>query len=93
MVVVFFFIFLFFICLHYLCHWQDLDGYLEDDVDGDLGAHDGEHYFSSAPSGWDDPVNHDVPPPYVRTDSGPQDYNGGSYIGRGESFVSSAMIV
>ncbi|XP_038140110.1 nectin-2 isoform X2 [Cyprinodon tularosa] len=71
----------------------DLDGYQEDDVDGDLGAHDGEHYFSSAPSGWDDPVNHDVPPPYMRTDSGPQDYNGGSYIGRGESFVSSAMIV
>uniref|UniRef100_A0A3Q2PAY8 Nectin cell adhesion molecule 3 n=1 Tax=Fundulus heteroclitus TaxID=8078 RepID=A0A3Q2PAY8_FUNHE len=71
----------------------DLDGYQEDDVDEDLEAHDGEHYFSAAPSGWDDPGNNDVPPPYMHPDIGPRDYNGDVAIGRGESFVSSAMIV
>lgn len=71
----------------------DLDGYQEDDVDGELGSHDGEHYFSAAPSGWDDPGNNDVPPPYMRADSDPHDFNGGHHVSRGESFVSSAMIV
>ncbi|KAM4736711.1 nectin-2 isoform 2-T2 [Anableps anableps] len=71
----------------------DLDGYQEDDVDGDLGSHDGEHYFSAAPSGWDDHRHSDVLPPYMHTGSDLQDYNGGLPVSRGESFVSSAMIV
>ncbi|MEQ2250602.1 hypothetical protein ILYODFUR_002645 [Ilyodon furcidens] len=71
----------------------DLDGYHEEDVDDCLEDHDGEHYFSAAPSGWDDPGNNEVPPAYMETNVEPQDYNGGLHISRGESFVSSAMIV
>ncbi|XP_054903399.1 nectin-2-like isoform X2 [Poeciliopsis prolifica] len=67
----------------------DLDGYPEEDVDGDLGSHDGERYFSE-PFGWDDPRNNDVPPPYMHTNS---DNNGNLPVSRGDSFVSSAMIV
>ncbi|XP_023187299.1 nectin-2-like isoform X2 [Xiphophorus maculatus] len=71
----------------------DLDGYQEDDVDGELGSHDGELYFSGAPSGWDDPRNNDVPPPYLHTHSDLQDNNGNFPVSRGDSFISSAMIV
>lgn len=78
---------------HLYCHWQDLDGYQEDDVDGELGSHDGELYFSGAPSGWDDPRNNDVPPPYLHTHSDLQDNNGNFPVSRGDSFISSAMIV
>ncbi|MED6279753.1 hypothetical protein CHARACLAT_003888 [Characodon lateralis] len=58
----------------------DLDGYQEEDVDDCLEDHDGEHYF-------------EVPPAYMETNVEPQDNNGGLHISRGESFVSSAMIV
>ncbi|XP_014842622.1 PREDICTED: nectin-2-like isoform X2 [Poecilia mexicana] len=71
----------------------DLDGYQEDGVDDELEAHDGEVYFSSAPSGWNDPKNNDVPPPYMLTNSDLQDNNGSLPVSRGDSFISSAMIV
>ncbi|XP_043972946.1 nectin-2-like isoform X2 [Gambusia affinis] len=67
----------------------DLDGQ-EEDVDGDLGSHDGELYFSS---GWNDPKNNEVPPPYMHTNSDLQDNNGNLHVSRGDSFISSAMIV
>ncbi|XP_042345283.1 nectin-2 isoform X2 [Plectropomus leopardus] len=68
----------------------DLDAYHDDE---DYG-HDGrEHYYSAAPSGWDDPGNNEVPPPYMRTDSDPQDYHQGPNVNRGDSFVSPAMFV
>ncbi|XP_032374611.1 nectin-2 isoform X3 [Etheostoma spectabile] len=68
----------------------DLDAYHGDDEnDEDVS----EHYHSAAPSGWDDPGNNEVPPPYMRTDSDPQDYHQGPNVNRGESFVSSAMFV
>ncbi|XP_047216582.1 nectin-2-like isoform X2 [Girardinichthys multiradiatus] len=70
----------------------DLDGYQEEDVDC-LEDHDGEHYFSVTPSGWDDPGNNEVPSAYMETNVEPQDDNGGLHISRAESFVSSAMIV
>ncbi|KAK5861828.1 hypothetical protein PBY51_017273 [Eleginops maclovinus] len=66
----------------------DLDAYHDNDVE-DVR----EHYHSAAPSGWDDPGNNEVPPPYMRTDSDPQDYHQGPNVNRGESFVSSAMFV
>ncbi|KAJ4930954.1 hypothetical protein JOQ06_025255 [Pogonophryne albipinna] len=52
-----------------------------------------EHYHSAAPSGWDDPGNNEVPPPYMRTDSDPQDYHPAPNVSHGESFVSTAMFV
>ncbi|XP_068592604.1 nectin-2 isoform X2 [Cebidichthys violaceus] len=66
----------------------DLDAYHDDD-----GEDEREHYHAAAPSGWDDPGNNEVPPPYMRTDSDPQDYHQGPNVNRGESFVSSAMFV
>ncbi|XP_041649502.1 nectin-2 isoform X3 [Cheilinus undulatus] len=69
----------------------DLDAYHdEDDV---FSADNREHYYSAAPSGWDDPRNNEVPPPYMRTDSDPQDYQQGPNVNRGDSFVSPAMFV
>ncbi|TNN81681.1 hypothetical protein EYF80_008127 [Liparis tanakae] len=64
--------------------YHDEDAYVEDE---------GEHYYAAAPSGWDDPGNNEVPPPYMRTDSDPQDDHQGPNVSRGESFVSSAMFV
>uniref|UniRef100_A0A4W6BYS8 Si:ch73-22o12.1 n=1 Tax=Lates calcarifer TaxID=8187 RepID=A0A4W6BYS8_LATCA len=64
----------------------DLDAY-HDDVEGR------EHYYSAAPSGWDDPGNNEVPPPYMRTDSNSQDDHRGPIVNRGDSFVSPAMFV
>lgn len=52
-----------------------------------------EHYHAAAPSGWDDPGNNEVPPPYVGSDSNTQDYHQGPNVSRGESFVSPAMFV
>ncbi|CAJ1062578.1 nectin-2 isoform X2 [Xyrichtys novacula] len=69
----------------------DLDAYHEDD--DDYGADIREHYYSAAPSGWDDPRDNEVPPPYMRTDSDPQDYHQGPNVNRGDSFVSPAMFV
>ncbi|XP_022612351.1 nectin-2-like isoform X3 [Seriola dumerili] len=63
----------------------DLDAYHDDE--------ERDHYYSAAPSGWDDPGNNEVPPPYVRTDSDPQDEYRGPYVNRGDSFVSPAMFV
>lgn len=71
------------------CCWQDLDAY----HDEDYGEDEREHYYSAAPSGWDDPGNNEVPPPYMRTDSDPQDYHQGPNVNRGDSFVSPAMFV
>uniref|UniRef100_A0A3P8SRS7 Si:ch73-22o12.1 n=1 Tax=Amphiprion percula TaxID=161767 RepID=A0A3P8SRS7_AMPPE len=71
----------------------DLDAYHgdDDDDDDDGGTEGREHYYSAAPSGWDDPGNNEVPPPYMRTDSDPQDYY--PNVNRGDSFVSPAMFV
>ncbi|XP_070691083.1 nectin-2-like isoform X3 [Pempheris klunzingeri] len=68
----------------------DLDAYHDDD---EYGEDEREHYYSAAPSGWDDPGNNEVPPPYMRTDSDPQDYHQGPNVNRGDSFVSPAMFV
>ncbi|XP_054477593.1 nectin-2-like isoform X2 [Anoplopoma fimbria] len=68
----------------------DLDAYHDDEQ---YGEDEREHYLAAAPSGWDDPRNNEVPPPYMRTDSDPQDYHQGPNVNRGESFVSSAMFV
>ncbi|XP_070822190.1 nectin-2-like isoform X3 [Chaetodon trifascialis] len=68
----------------------DLDAYHDEE---DYGEDEREHYHSAAPSGWDDPGNNEVPPPYMRTDSDPQDYHQGPNVNRGDSFVSPAMFV
>ncbi|XP_055019543.1 nectin-2 isoform X2 [Boleophthalmus pectinirostris] len=66
----------------------DLDAYYDDEnVDEER-----EHYYSAAPSGWDDPGNSEVPPPYLQT-RGDDDYNPGPNVNRGDSFVSPAMLV
>ncbi|XP_019948582.2 nectin-2 isoform X2 [Paralichthys olivaceus] len=62
----------------------DLDAYHEEDR---------EHYFSAAPSGWDDPGDSEVLPPYMHTESDPHDDYQGPNVNRGESFVSPAMFV
>ncbi|XP_068179528.1 nectin-2-like isoform X3 [Antennarius striatus] len=69
----------------------DLDTY--HDEEEDYPGEDRAHYYSAAPSGWDDPANSEVPPPYMRTDNDPQDNHRGPEINRGDSFVSSAMFV
>ncbi|XP_053287874.1 nectin-2 isoform X2 [Pleuronectes platessa] len=63
----------------------DLDAYHEDE--------DREHYLSAAPSGWDDPGDSEVLPPYMRTDSDPHIDHQGPHVDRGDSFVSPAMFV
>ncbi|XP_074538852.1 nectin-2 isoform X3 [Halichoeres trimaculatus] len=68
----------------------DLDAYHGDE---EYAVDDREHYYSAAPSGWDDPRDNEVPPPYMRTDSDPQDYHQGPNVNRGDSFVSPAMFV
>ncbi|XP_034553168.1 nectin-2 isoform X3 [Notolabrus celidotus] len=68
----------------------DLDAYHDDE---EYAADEREHYYSAAPSGWDDPRDNEVPPPYMRTDSDPQDYHQGPNVNRGDSFVSPAMFV
>ncbi|XP_072250070.1 poliovirus receptor homolog isoform X2 [Leuresthes tenuis] len=70
----------------------DLDAN-DDNENSDTETNNREHYYSAAPSGWDDPGNNEVPPPYMRTDSDPQDYYRGPNINHGDSFVSSAMFV
>ncbi|XP_049439616.1 nectin-2-like isoform X2 [Epinephelus fuscoguttatus] len=69
----------------------DLDAYHDDN--DDYAGDDRVHYYSAAPSGWDDPGNNEVPPPYMRTDSDPLDYHQGPNVNRGDSFVSPAMFV
>ncbi|XP_045900726.1 nectin-2 isoform X3 [Micropterus dolomieu] len=68
----------------------DLDAYHDDD---NCVEDFGKHYFSAAPSGWDDPGNNEVPPPYMHTDSDTQEYYEGPNVNRGDSFVSPAMYV
>lgn len=68
----------------------DLDAHHDTD---DYSGVDMEHYHAAAPSGWDDPGNNEVPPPYVGSDSNTQDYHQGPNVSRGESFVSPAMFV
>ncbi|CAK6966278.1 nectin-2 isoform X2 [Scomber scombrus] len=70
----------------------DLDAHHNDDDDG-YGEEDRDHYYSAAPSGWDDPGNNEVPPFYMRTNRDPQDYDQGPNVNRGDSFVSPAMFV
>lgn len=73
------------------CCCQDLDTYHDEE---NYGEEEREHYYSTAPSGWDDPGESEVPPPYMRTDSDPQDYHHeGPNVNRGDSFVSPAMFV
>lgn len=67
---------------------QDLDAYC-DEENVDEGQ---EHYYSAAPSGWDDPANAEVPPPYMQTHN-EKDYHHGPSVNRGESFISPAMFV
>ena len=72
------------------CCWQDLDAFHED---VNYGEAEREHYYAAAPSGWDDPRDSEVLPPYMSTDVDPQDYHQGLSINRGDSFVSPAMFV
>ncbi|KAG7476013.1 nectin-2 isoform X2 [Solea senegalensis] len=51
------------------------------------------HYYSAAPSGWDDPQDSEVLPPYVPTNRDVQDHHRGLNVDRGDSFVSPAMFV
>nr|XP_057909314.1 nectin-2 isoform X4 [Doryrhamphus excisus] len=68
----------------------DLDAYQDDDS----GEEDREHYYSAAPSGWDDPRNDDAPPFYEHSGNKPQDHrHQGPNVGREDSFVSPAMFV
>lgn len=69
--------------LRLLCCFQDLDAYNDEDGYGGERA----HYHAAAPSGWDDPADSEVPPPYVGAD------RQGPAVNRGESFVSPAMFV
>ncbi|XP_076008694.1 nectin-2-like [Genypterus blacodes] len=74
----------------------DLDNYHDDgDVDGDGGYDNGgrEHYYAAAPSGWDDPGDSEVLPPYRQTDTHPQDNSEYPGVNRGDSFVSPALFV
>ncbi|CAL8258335.1 unnamed protein product [Boreogadus saida] len=69
----------------------DLDTYQEEDGEA---PKDRVHYYSAAPSGWDDPEHNEVPPPYLYTyaddpQAAPQD----GVVNRGDSFVSAAMFV
>lgn len=74
--------------------WQDLDAYQDEDDDYDNGGLNSRmHYVSGAPSGWDDPGNNEVLPPYLHVDVDRQDYHPVPNISRGESFVSSGMFV
>lgn len=80
--------------LTFACWLQDLDNYQDNDRDDDDdGGGDGEHYHSGAPSGWDDPSNNEVPPPYMHTGNDRHGYHQGSNFNRGDSFVSPAMFV
>ncbi|KAF6716603.1 hypothetical protein FQA47_012564 [Oryzias melastigma] len=70
----------------------DLDSH--QDYDDDLSDYgdDGQmpqHYKSAAPSGWDDPNNDNVPPPYMTINHDTPEHS----VGRGDSFISSEMIV
>ncbi|KAM4600462.1 uncharacterized protein ACJ7VT_020411 [Polymixia lowei] len=69
----------------------DLDTFHEDEDDNGQG--DKAHYYSAAPSGWDDPGHNEVPPPYLYSYDDPQDQPPGANVNRGDSFVSSAMFV
>ncbi|CAL8359564.1 unnamed protein product [Arctogadus glacialis] len=69
----------------------DLDTYQEEEGEA---PKDRVHYYSAAPSGWDDPEHNEVPPPYLYTyaddpQAAPQD----GVVNRGDSFVSAAMFV
>uniref|UniRef100_A0A8C6SHM8 Si:ch73-22o12.1 n=1 Tax=Neogobius melanostomus TaxID=47308 RepID=A0A8C6SHM8_9GOBI len=66
----------------------DLDAYYDDDENVDEGP---EHYYSAAPSGWDEPGNSEGPPPYLQT--GRDDYTPEPNVNRGDSFISAAMFV
>lgn len=67
---------------------QDLDAYYDDEE-----VEDREHYFSAAPSGWDDPGDSEVLPPYMHRGGDVQDDPRGPNIDHGDSFVSPAMFV
>ncbi|XP_037130859.1 nectin-2 isoform X2 [Syngnathus acus] len=63
----------------------------EDDNNGGEGTR--VHYHAAAPSGWDDPADAEAPPFYQRSGNEPHEYRQGPDVGRGDSFVSSAMFV
>ncbi|XP_029694562.1 nectin-2 isoform X3 [Takifugu rubripes] len=67
----------------------DLDAYTDEESYGGERA----HYHAAAPSGWDDPANSEVPPPYRHTGADHQDFHQGPAVNRGDSFVSPAMFV
>ncbi|KAM7421137.1 hypothetical protein PAMA_015346 [Pampus argenteus] len=71
----------------------DLDAHHDDGDDDGYGEEDREHYYSAAPSGWDDPRNNEVPPFYAHADSDPPNYHQALNVNRGDSFVSPAMFV
>ncbi|KAJ3583177.1 hypothetical protein NHX12_034387 [Muraenolepis orangiensis] len=68
----------------------DLDTYQDEEAPGDRVT-----YYSAAPSGWDDPEDNEVPPPYLYTydQSEAQPQDSAPAVDRGDSFVSSAMFV
>lgn len=68
---------------------QDLDAYNDEESYGG----EREHYYSPAPSGWDDPANSEVPPPYMHTGADHRDFHQEPAVNRGDSFVSPAMFV
>ncbi|XP_049587533.2 nectin-2 isoform X2 [Syngnathus scovelli] len=63
----------------------------EDDNNGGEGTR--VHYHGAAPSGWDDPADAEAPPFYQCSGNEPHEYRQGPDVGRGDSFVSSAMFV
>lgn len=78
------------VCLLSHCCWQDLDTYQDDEP---YGEEESEHYHAAVPSGWDDPGDGERPPPYAYPSIDPRDYHQDLNVSRGDSFVSSAMLV
>lgn len=85
----------FFFCCQDLDTYHDEENYGEEEGGEEEDRQHREHYYSAAPSGWDDPGDSEVPPPYMRTDSDPQEFlhQQGPNVNRGDSFVSPAMFV
>lgn len=84
-----------FFCCQDLDTYHDEENYGEEEGGEEEDRQHREHYYSAAPSGWDDPGDSEVPPPYMRTDSDPQEFlhQQGPNVNRGDSFVSPAMFV
>lgn len=76
------------------CPSQDLDASNDNEVDDNGGSEGARvHYYTAAPSGWDEPGNGEAPPFYERSGNESQEYRQAPDVSRGDSFVSSAMFV